>query len=268
MRFEILRQELANGAHVIPALLAGVTPGEARRKPGPVDWSILEVVCHLYDEEREDFRLRLDLMLHRPAEPWPKISPGAWVTERAYNERDYAAMLEQWLAELPGGDRGAEALPHAVLSVAGQAIRTATAEAPGEVAFARVLSTAGRWILLHGAVMHSGGGRRIAVIVEPAHPARITPLLMAAYGLTDREQDIARQVLSGAGTVEIGQALHISPHTVKEHLKSILEKTGVRSRRELVAKIFFAHYEPRLRDNEQRALTDRPLRGGPAGGPC
>jgi hypothetical protein len=99
MEFETLRQELVNGGQVIPALLTGVTPAEARRKPDPVTWSILEVLCHLYDEEREDFRLRLDLMLHRPADPWPSISPGAWVTERGYNERDYAEMLENWKVE-------------------------------------------------------------------------------------------------------------------------------------------------------------------------
>lgn len=99
MRFELLRQELSNGAQVFPALLAGVTPDEARLKPDPVTWSILEVVCHLYDEEREDFRQRLDIMLHRPAEPWPPIHPGAWVIERAYNERDFAQMLDQWRAE-------------------------------------------------------------------------------------------------------------------------------------------------------------------------
>ena len=37
----------------------------------------------------------------------------------------------------------------------------------------------------------------------------------------------------------------------------------MRSRRELVGKVFFAHYEPRLRDNERRAIAGRPLRGGP-----
>ena len=99
MDVDRLRQELASGAQVIPALLAGVTPDEARYKPDPDTWSILEVLCHLYDEEREDFRQRLDLMLHRPAEPWPPIHPGAWVTERGYNARDFAAMLDQWRAE-------------------------------------------------------------------------------------------------------------------------------------------------------------------------
>lgn len=99
MRFETLRQELANGAQVIGGLLVGITPAEARFKPNAETWSVLEVVCHLYDEEREDFRQRLDIMLHRPADPWPPIHPSAWVTERRYNERGLATMLDQWLAE-------------------------------------------------------------------------------------------------------------------------------------------------------------------------
>ena len=99
MRFETLRQELANAAIVIPALLAGITPAEARVRPSPEAWSVLEVVCHLYDEEREDFRQRLDILLHRPAEPWPRIDPRGWVTSRAYNDRDFDEMLSKWKSE-------------------------------------------------------------------------------------------------------------------------------------------------------------------------
>jgi DNA-binding CsgD family transcriptional regulator len=106
----------------------------------------------------------------------------------------------------------------------------------------------------------------VAIIVEPAHPARIYPLLMSAYGLTERERDVTRLILQGSSTVQIAQELVVSAHTVQQHLKSIFEKTGVRSRRDLVAKIFFAHYEPRFRDNERRTVGDKPVRGGPKSG--
>jgi len=107
----------------------------------------------------------------------------------------------------------------------------------------------------------SGAAHRVAVIVEPAHPARIAPLLMSVYGLTEREQKVTRLVLQGNSTAEIADRLVVSAHTVQQHLKSVFGKTGVRSRRDLVGKVFFAYYEPRLRDNKRRVIADQPLRG-------
>lgn len=114
-----------------------------------------------------------------------------------------------------------------------------------------------------GASLVANGARRTAVIIEPAHPARISPLLMSAYGLTEREQEVTRLVLRGDSTAQIADELFVSTHTVQQHLKGVFEKTGVRSRRDLVGKVFFAHYEPRFRDNERRAINGQPLRGGP-----
>ncbi|GAA1572605.1 hypothetical protein GCM10009789_27700 [Kribbella sancticallisti] len=102
------------------------------------------------------------------------------------------------------------------------------------------------------------------VIVEPAHPSRITPLLMAAYGLTEREQEVTRLVLHGTRPpTSPGACSSRRTRLQQQHLKSVFDKTGVRSRRDLVGKIFFAHYEPRVRDNEHRAAEGQPLRGGP-----
>ena len=210
---------------------------------------------------------RRALLFGEATDPEGPQSPGLLVLTADWKVESSTAGTEQWLAELPDGD--GTRLPAAVLTVAGQALRSAeNGDRPGEVAMARVLTRSGRWVVLHGAALLSGADRRVAVIVEPAHPARITSLLMSAYQLTDRERDVTRLVLQGASTGDIATALFVSPHTVQQHLKNIFDKTGVRSRRDLVGKVFFTHYEPRLRDNEHRIQADKPLRGGPATDPA
>ena len=99
MEFEILLQELTDSTEMIRALLADVTQDEARLKPGPESWSILEVVCHLYDEEREDFREHLDFILHRQNEEWHQIDPQRWVTERKYTQQDFNESKEKFFGE-------------------------------------------------------------------------------------------------------------------------------------------------------------------------
>jgi DNA-binding CsgD family transcriptional regulator len=210
---------------------------------------------------------RRALLLGEAQDPEGPDGPALLVLSSRWEVESATPGVERWIADLPGGDADAGRLPSAVLAVAGRALRSAEGrDAPGEVAVARVLSRSGTWVVLHGATLVSDGGRRVAVIVEPAHPARIVPLLMSAYGLTEREQDITRLVLQGESTATIAERLVVSTHTVQQHLKRIFEKTGVRSRRDLVGKVFFSYYEPRLRDNEARTQEGRPLRGGPLPG--
>jgi hypothetical protein len=91
--------QLALNSERIRALLRGISEAQARWKPAPASWSVLEVVNHLLDEEREDFRVRLDYTLHRPGEPWPPIDPEGWVTARGYNDRDLEGSLAAFLRE-------------------------------------------------------------------------------------------------------------------------------------------------------------------------
>jgi DNA-binding CsgD family transcriptional regulator len=207
---------------------------------------------------------RRALLVGEAVDPEGPDAPGLVVLAQGGEVESATPGVERWLQELPDGDWDAGKLPSAVLAVAGRALRTAEhPDQPGEVAVSRVLSRSGTWVVLHGASLISGDTHRVAVIVEPAHPARIAPLLMSVYGLTEREQQVTRLVLQGSSTAEIAERLVVSAHTVQQHLKSVFDKTGVRSRRDLVGKVFFAHYEPRLRDNEHRAAHDQPLRGGP-----
>ena len=92
-------ERLARQGVVIAAMVDGVDQTQARWKPSPDDWSILEVVNHLYDEERDDFRTRFDLTLHRPEADWPPIHPSQWVIDRRYHERDLAQSVQAFLAE-------------------------------------------------------------------------------------------------------------------------------------------------------------------------
>ena len=210
---------------------------------------------------------RRALLVGEATDPEGPGAPGLLILTDRWEIDSTTPGVERWLAELLDGDQVAGRLPSAVLSLAGRALRaSAHPGQPGEVAVSRVLSRSGTWVILHGACLASTGPRRVAIIVEPAHPARIYPLLMSAYGLTERERDVTRLILQGSSTTLIARQLVVSAHTVQQHLKSIFDKTGVRSRRDLVAKVFFAHYEPRFRDNEHRTAGNKPIRGGPHSG--
>ena len=99
MDLEFLATQMNIHAGAIHSLTLGISEPQARWKPDPESWSILEVVNHLYDEEREDFRLRVDYILHHPDRSWPPINPKGWVMERAYNQRDLSLSVEDFLKE-------------------------------------------------------------------------------------------------------------------------------------------------------------------------
>ena len=52
--------------------------------------------------------------------------------------------------------------------------------------------------------------------------------------LTDREMEILQCLPTRLSTIEIGEVLHISPNTVKTHLRSIYSKLSARSRNEAI----------------------------------
>jgi hypothetical protein len=97
MNLDRFTAQMANNAETIRTLIQGVSDEQARWKPSPDCWSILEVINHLCDEEIEDFRTHLDLVLHRPSQPWPSIDPEGWVIERQYNQREVGKSLDNFL---------------------------------------------------------------------------------------------------------------------------------------------------------------------------
>jgi hypothetical protein len=92
-------RDLERSGRALCALAEGLPPETARWKPAPGSWSVLEVLNHLLDEERDDFRRRLDALLHRRGTPWPPIDPVGWSVSRKYNERDLGETLSAFAAE-------------------------------------------------------------------------------------------------------------------------------------------------------------------------
>ncbi|MEO8435015.1 MAG: DinB family protein [Pyrinomonadaceae bacterium] len=99
MDLDYFTNRLSQNRAVFESLLLDVPAEQAVWKPAPEKWSMLEVVNHLYDEEREDFRARLELTLKDPAQPWPAIDPQGWVMTRKYGERELRPSLDDFLSE-------------------------------------------------------------------------------------------------------------------------------------------------------------------------
>jgi DNA-binding CsgD family transcriptional regulator len=101
----------------------------------------------------------------------------------------------------------------------------------GRATSARMRTVDGRWFLVDASRLDDG---YVAVVMQPAPPAIVLDGALRAMGLTGREREVAALVLRGQSAKAIASALVISPWTVQDHLKAIYEKTGVRSRAELL----------------------------------
>src|SRR5699024_6157509 len=104
----------------------------------------------------------------------------------------------------------------------------------------------GRWLVgrATGTRDATGAPAGTGVVLESAGPALRAPVLARACGLTEREQEIAQLVARGTGTAQIADALFLSAHTVRDHVKSLLQKVGVCSRGELVATLYTEQARP------------------------
>src|SRR5690554_242708 len=99
MNYTEIRKELSRNRDVFKDLLHDLTEEIYLWKLNPEKWCLLEIVCHLYDEEREDFRARTKHVLETPTEPLPPIDPQGWVEARSYIQQNYRDKLNNFLTE-------------------------------------------------------------------------------------------------------------------------------------------------------------------------
>jgi DNA-binding CsgD family transcriptional regulator len=187
--------------------------------------------------------IRAGLLVSSLELPQIADAPGLVILTREGSISSATDTGRQWLEELGYLDVQHNSPPGALQ------VLTALLDGPGDIEQQlprlRMRTPAGRWVVLHGSTLPTDEGDAIAVIIEEASPADLAPILMMAYGLTDQERVVTSLVCQGLSTREIAGTLHITDNTVQDHLKSIFEKTGVRSRRELSACLLQQQYVPR-----------------------
>jgi DNA-binding CsgD family transcriptional regulator len=179
----------------------------------------------------------------------PDDRPGLLLFDRHGALTSANEEARRWLAELPHeqdlpSDLGV-GVPMWLLGTVFGALAVAREGGDG-TARARVRTRRGTWLVCHASLLCDADDvlTGVAVVVEPATAAEIAPIIVQAYDLTDREQQITRLIARGAGTAEIADELFLSTHTVRDHVKAIFAKVGVSSRGELVAKLFAEFHEP------------------------
>jgi DNA-binding CsgD family transcriptional regulator len=137
----------------------------------------------------------------------------------------------------------ATAVPVPILTLAATA-RQQRHSHLGDTSVALNVPSPDGWLSLHASLPDGTKSQHVAIVIQPASREGIAPLRLKTYGLSAREREIAALVAAGLSTKALADRLYLSPWTVQDHLKSIFEKTGTHSRRELRARIFFEEFLP------------------------
>jgi len=88
---------LARFADALPAVVSCIDSEDASWRPDDSSWSVIEIVCHLVDEELEDFRTRTLMTLQQPDADWPPIDPEGWANSREYQSQNLSEQLERFV---------------------------------------------------------------------------------------------------------------------------------------------------------------------------
>ena len=99
MNSSFIIHQLGKNQTIFEHLFKSISTEQIQWKPQPEKWTLIEIVCHLHDEEKEDFRTRLSQVLVNPEIPFPKIDPVDWVVSRNYASKDYFQTLNVFLDE-------------------------------------------------------------------------------------------------------------------------------------------------------------------------
>ncbi len=184
------------------------------------------------------------LRLESRWEPADGEAVGVLSLDRGGRVVRYTAPVDRLLWELgaPEAERRDEGnLPMAVWAVVGALRRTlGPGHGSSEIPCLHVRGRSGRWLTLQASLGEptDNAPAETVVVIAPASPGKLALLNTTSYSLSVREKEIVELVLRGCSTRQISRSLYISESTVQGHLSHVFEKVGVKSRRELLKRLF------------------------------
>lgn len=163
----------------------------------------------------------------------PSSQPLVLVFDDDLSVLDQAQGSEEWLRLLLPQPDGSTPIPACALNVAAQLLAREEG-IDDNLAMARMPLPGGSWVTLHASRLEPR--HAIAVTLEWTGARDRLDVFGRAHGLSPREIQILGVIATGADTAATAEHLHLSPHTVQDHLKAVFAKTGDHSRRELLAR--------------------------------
>lgn len=234
------------------------------REKGRPPFGTAEVALMAAISDAVGSAVRVRAAMSTPAVPPLSPAPGLMVFDRDGVLASANAEAAWWLDEIYGPgrdhamrwldvlrDRSADDLetPIPIIPLVALARAVAVGHEQGQPRL-RLRDHAGRWLVLHASCLSGGAADgSVAVVIEPAKSVDVAPIIIEAYGLSSRERDVVRCIARGLSTPDITAELFLSAHTVRDYIKAVFEKVGVRSRGELVAKLFGDHYSDAVHAN-------------------
>ena len=211
---------------------------EAYRDRGdpPFEPGDLDVLRQVSRALGSALRIRSMKRTQTAGEPRP---PGVIVLDANLRVSSWTAAARAWIHVMPGGDAydAMGLLPGAMYALTGLA--RARTETPARLLWQ---GPTGEWISLEAALLEGAQEGSLVVTARAATAEETFGLLCRAFGLSPRERELVGLIVGGRDTKAITQQLGISRHTVQEHVTSVFDKTGVRSRQQLMA--LLAHSPP------------------------
>ena len=169
----------------------------------------------------------------RAGEP---LDPAVLLLSPGLQVRGQTIAAEGRLRSLLPTPEDREPVPASAYNVAAQLLAL-EAGVDGHRATARVASMPGRWLTFRASRLAPVSAEAdIAVTIETTGSLDRLALYSRVSDLTDREAQVLRCLAEGADTRTVAASLHLSVFTIQDHLKVIFAKTGVRSRRALLAR--------------------------------